>query len=39
MSEQNIEGRVREIFAAVLQLPPEAVVLTESERSDAKRSK
>ncbi|HJN60421.1 MAG TPA: phosphopantetheine-binding protein [Alphaproteobacteria bacterium] len=27
MSEQNIEGRVREIFAAVLQLPPEAVVL------------
>jgi acyl carrier protein len=27
MSEQNIEERVREIFAAILQLPPEKIVL------------
>ena len=27
MSDQNIEERVREIFAAILQLPPEKIVL------------
>mgnify|MGYP003974425387 CR=1 FL=1 len=27
MSEQNIEQRVREVFVAILQLPPEKVVL------------